>query len=235
MSKKSKTLINTMTTPELIFGWIYIIAQQFIVPLLLDLVFKSFGLPESDLWVNFAFFATNFVVVIIAFRKYLAASLRQLGKRFGHVLGDCVAGFLLYWAANVFVSMIIALWVPTYANANDAYIQTMANDDFWIMFIGSVILVPLAEETLFRGVIFGTLDRLNRPLAYILSTLIFGAIHIVGYLLLGIYSLQDAAISMLQYLPAGLCLGWVYADTDTIFAPVLVHTTINLIGVMYMR
>lgn len=235
MSKNRKTLKNAPNKAESIFGWCYIAAEQLPIPFLLVLVFNLFGLPVSDLWMNFAFFAVNFVVVVVVFHKFLAASLRQLGRRIGHVLGNSVAGFLLYWASNVFVRLVITLCFPSFANANDAYIQTLANDDYWVIFVGSVILVPLAEETLFRGVIFGTLDKWNRPMAYILSALLFGGIHIAGYLLNGSYTLQEAAISMLQYLPAGLCLAWVYADTDTIFAPILVHTTNNLIAVMAMR
>ena len=235
MSNNRKTLKNAPNKYESIFGAFYIVAEQLPVPLLLALVFKLFKLPLSNLWMNFAFFAVNFVVVAAVFHKFLAASLRQLGRRFGHVLGNCVAGFLLYWASNVFVSLIITLCFPSFANANDAYIQTLANDDFWVIFVGSVLLVPLAEETLFRGVLFGSLDKWNRPMAYILSALLFGAIHIVGYLLDGSYTLVEAAISMLQYLPAGLCLAWVYAETDTIFAPILVHTANNLIAVMAMR
>ena len=235
MSTNRNTSLHPLTKAEAIFGFCYILAQQFLIPMLLEQIFDLCGFPKTSLWMNFAFFACNFILVIFVFHKFLAASLRQLGKRFGHVLGDCVAAFLLYMASNVFVSLIINLCFPSFANANDAYIQTLANDRFWVIFASTVVLVPLAEEVLFRGVIFGTLYRWNRPLAYIFSTLIFGGIHIVGYLFTEGYTWVDAAVSMLQYLPAGFCLAWVYADTNTIFAPVLVHTIVNLIAVMAMR
>ena len=218
-----------------IFGWCYILAQQFIVPYLLAWCFKLLHLPLTNLWLNFSFFALNFVVVVIVFRKFLTAGLQQLGKHFGSVLGNSVAAFLLYMSSNVFVSLVINICFPTFSNANDAYIQTLASNKFWVMFVGTVVLVPLAEEVFFRGVVFGTLYRWNRPLAYVLSTLFFGAIHIVGYLFTDGYTWTEAFVSMLQYLPAGFCLAWVYAETNTIFAPVLVHTTVNLIAILAMR
>ena len=218
-----------------IFGWCYILAQQFLIPQLLIRGFEALNLPLTSLWVNFAYFTLNFVVVVVVFRKFLAAGLRQLGKRFGHVFGNSVAAFLLFTAANVFVNLIIALFFPSHSNANDAYIETLADEQFWVMFVGVVVLAPLAEEVLFRGVVFGTLYRWNRPLAYIFSSLFFGGIHIAAYLLNGSYTWTEAAVSMLQYLPAGLCLAWVYADTNTIFAPILVHVTVNIIAVSAMR
>ena len=229
------TLTNHPGRAATVFGWFYFFAQQVPIPILLAMAFEIFHLPASNLWMNFAFFCFNFTVVILVYHRYLGAALAQLGKRFGHVLGDCVACFLLYMAANVFVSVIITLCFPSFANANDANIQSMANDRFWVTFVGTVLLAPLAEEVLFRGVIFGSLYRLNRPMAYIFSTLLFGSVHIIGYLFTDGYTWTEAAVSLLQYLPAGLCLGWVYADTNTIFAPVLVHTTVNLIAVMAMR
>lgn len=235
MSKNQKTLRNDLTPAESVFGWCYIIARQFLISLLLQIVFKLLGLPESNLWLNFAFFAFNFVVIVTVYRKFLAAGLRQLGKRFGHVLGDCAACYLLYTASTVFVGLIIGLCFPTFSNANDANVQSLVKDQLWVTFVGTVILAPVAEEVLFRGVVFGTLYRWNRPLAYVLSALFFGAIHIMGYLATGAYTWAEAAVSMLQYLPAGLCFAWLYADTDTIFAPILVHTINNLIAITAMR
>ena len=149
------TLHNTMTKAEYIFGVCYLAAQQFLIPYLLVLGAAWLGLPLSDLWLNFIFFALNFVVVCLAFSRYLGKNLRALGKQIPAVLGTCIVGFLLYWTANLLVSLFIAIYFPGFANANDANIQNMASEQYPIMFIGSVLLVPMVEETLYRGVIFG--------------------------------------------------------------------------------
>jgi membrane protease YdiL (CAAX protease family) len=38
-----------------------------------------------------------------------------------------------------------------------------------------------------------------------------------------------------QYLPAGLALAWAYEKADTIWAPILMHMTINQISITFMR
>ena len=226
-------LQNQMNKAESIFGLCYLAAQQFAVPFLMTLVMALLGFSTTDLWLNFIFFAFNFLIVAVAFHRYLLTDLRIFSKNLLSVLGLCVLGFVVYWAANIFAGLVIALYFPDFANPNDANIQAMAGDQFWVMFTGSVILVPLVEETLYRGVIFGVADRLNRPLAYILSTLVFALIHVVGYI--GTISPLYLLVSMLQYVPAGLCLSWAYARTNTIFAPVLIHTAVNFLGMLAMR
>ena len=47
--------------------------------------------------------------------------------------------------------------------------------------------------------------------------------------------LAPLLLCFVQYLPAGLCLGWAYARADSIFAPTLMHMIINLIGMLAMR
>lgn len=227
------TLQNTMTKAEYIFGICYLAAQQFAIPFLLLVVATLLGMEMSSLWINIAFFAVNFVVILFAFWRYLGKNLRHLGRNFLSVLGVCVAGFLLYWSANFLMSLLIYLNFPDYANANDVHIQSMASEQYWVIFASSVLLVPLTEETLYRGVIFGFLDRYSRPLAYIFSVSVFAAIHVVGYI--GTTEPIYLPVGMLQYVPAGLCLSWAYARTDTIFAPVMIHTAVNLMGMLAMR
>ena len=222
-----------MTKAEYIFGICYLVAQQFLIPYLLVLGAVWLRLPIDELWLNFTFFVLNIVVICIGFSRYLGQNLRHLGKHILQILSTSVVGFVVYWASNLLVSIAIFLYFPSFSNANDASIQAMASQQYWIMFTGSVILVPVVEEVLYRGVIFSFLDRYSRPLAYLLSALFFAAIHVVGYI--GSMEPMYLLVSVLQYLPAGLCLCWAYARTGNIFAPVLIHTAVNLMGMLAMR
>ena len=102
-----------------------------------------------------------------------------------------------------------------------------------LMSIGTVLLVPVVEEMLFRGVLFGRLYQKNCFLAYALSTILFSCIHIVGYL--GVYAPTDLFLSFLQYVPAGICLAWSYAKSGCIWAPILIHIAVNQVGTLSMR
>ena len=63
--------------------------------------------------------------------------------------------------------------------------------------------------------------------------LLFSAIHILGYI--GKASTLTLVLSFLQYLPAGLCLAWSYAKSETILTPIVIHTLINAWGIYEMR
>ena len=42
-------------------------------------------------------------------------------------------------------------------------------------------------------------------------------------------------LCLLQYIPAGLFLAWSYARCNTIVAPVLIHMTVNAMGLYILR
>ena len=97
----------------------------------------------------------------------------------------------------------------------------------------TVVLVPLTEELLYRGLIFRPLYNKSPLAGYVISTFIFSALHVVSYI--GSYSPLHLALCFLQYLPASICLGWAYARSDSIWSPVMIHMTINFIGALSMR
>ncbi len=95
------------------------------------------------------------------------------------------------------------------------------------MFAISVLLAPVVEETLFRGVVFGSLRRKNAFLGYLVSSLLFSIYHLWSYLLADFH--PSLLWYLLQYLPAGLVLGWTYDYSKTLFAPIFLHMMINFV------
>ena len=129
--------------------------------------------------------------------------------------------------------LLITQLDPGYANYNDASIAAMSRSSLFLMFIGTVVLVPPFEECMFRGLIFRNLYGKSPVIAYLVSIAAFAAIHILGYL--GMYTPLEIAMACLQYLPAGLCLAWAYTRADTIFAPIVIHAVINYLSLRALR
>ena len=228
-----KNLHDRLSQGQYVFGFCYLASQQLVIPLLLSLVFMLAKLTASNLLLNIVFFAVNFLVIVVVFHRYLWRELKAFFSRPLHSLGMVLACFLLYWFVNIYTSIQIGINFPNFSNANDANIQTMAGDDYWLMFIGSVLMVPIVEETLYRGVLFGFCDRFGRPLAYAVTCLMFAMIHVVGYI--GTMEPIYLIVSLFQYIPAGLCLGLAYSEGGSIFVPILIHTAVNCIGMAAMR
>ena len=136
-----------------------------------------------------------------------------------------ILGLAAYYACTYAVNYFITLIAPGFANANDASISAMLGSSRFLMTVGTVVLVPLAEECLFRGLIFTGLLGKNRKWAYALSVLGFCAVHVLGYL--GSADALTLSICFLQYVPSGLVLAWSCEKSGSLFAPILIHAAIN--------
>lgn len=81
-------------------------------------------------------------------------------------------------------------------------------------FVTSVILAPLLEELVFRGVFFQSLSRYSQPFAVFLSALIFGLAH-------------RNPPSVINAFVMGICLAICFAKTHSITLCVLIHLINN--------
>lgn len=232
MAKKKKSII-TMTRSELGLGWVWLVFELLLLPTLLRLLNTLLPVPLSSAYVNFIYFCLNCGFVLGFFHKFLGRSLVAAGKGFWDFIQAAVLGFVGYWVATTALSVLIDLLVPGFSNINDQSIAALAGSHYVLMVIGTVILVPTAEEVLFRGVVFGSIRRQSRLWAYILSVAIFGLAHVIGFL--GSGDWLRLILCFLQYIPAGAFLAWSYEKADSIFAPIVIHTAINAIGIYAMR
>jgi len=217
------------TRKEIYFGWRYLAFQVLVLPYLLG--FLPLNLNSAQL--NFLYFSLNFGCILFFFRKFLLESLQAAKGRMGRILLTAVLGFAVYYLLSMGMDWLFARIAPEYINMNDQSIADMSQESFLMMFIGTVVLVPLTEECLNRGSVFAGLYGKNRYLAYGVSITVFSLIHMVNYI--GIAPPLATLFSFLQYVPAGLCLAATYEISGSIFAPVLIHTAVNAIGMMAMR
>lgn len=101
------------------------------------------------------------------------------------------------------------------------------------MVVSTVILVPPAEECVFRGLIFRNLYGKSRWVAYVVSILAFAAIHVLGFI--GKYSALELVMAVLQYLPAGLSLAWRIPKATPFLHRSLSTACINLVAIGGLR
>ncbi len=222
-----------MTRTEVCFGWIYLFLQLFLLPSLLVMGNQYFGQPLTLAALNFVMFALNFLVVTVLFHRYLLESARLLLAEPVRCMRASFLGLLLYYLGNVIISRLIFAIDPDFANVNDANISAMTKEQYTLMAIGTVLLVPSVEEVFYRGLIFRGLHRKSRIAAYLISTLVFSVVHILGYI--GSSDWSTLALCFLQYVPASIALAWAYERADSIWAPILMHMTVNQIGILAMR
>lgn len=230
---KYQSLTNTLTRSETILGWLWLIFELFFLPALMVMANNWLGRPLEDSWFNVIYFTVNFCAVLILFRRFLGKSVMSLGKNLLGTVRGAFLGFCVYYVSNLALTELLAVLFPWFSNVNDAGVIALLQLDFWPLVIGTVVLVPLTEEILFRGVVFQSLYTKNRFWGYLLSAVIFCAVHVLGYI--GAADPLTLALCFIQYIPASVCLAWAYTQADNIFAPILIHTVINAMGIMAVR
>lgn len=227
-----KKLTIQMHRTETILGLIYIVLQVFILPVVLVVINAFLPRPLTASALNFAVFAINFICVTVIFHRFLIASVKAFTQKPGEILRTYLKGFGFYWVGSILVNMLVIYLEPEFSNINDENVALLTGENYMLMAIGTVILVPVVEETLYRGVVFGQLYCKNSIIAYIVSVAVFSALHVFGYI--GFYSPFRLLLCFLQYIPAAIALAWTYVKADNILAPVLIHMTVNLIGMLAM-
>lgn len=111
--------------------------------------------------------------------------------------------------------------IPWLANLVETYNESMQASLFpegvvpWLTLVGGGILIPLAEELLFRGIVMGELEKVwpGKP-TLILQALFFAAFHL--NFVQGFYVFFIA-----------LLLGLVYQRSKSLIAPIVIHMVIN--------
>ena len=226
---KNRTSSPCPSGRESIAGFCYLAFQLFFLPSLLFWVNGQIDRPVGDAELNFLYYLVNFIAVLLIFHDFLARSLSQLFHHPIDALQAAILGFVAYAACFYAIDWLVSLLVPGYTNYNDESIAALSRGNYFLTFIGTVILVPLAEECFYRGLIFRNLYKKSHWAAYCISIAAFACIHILGYI--GQYSAKELIIATLQYIPAGLWLAWSYIKGESIFVPVIIHSAVNFITI----
>ena len=87
------------------------------------------------------------------------------------------------------------------------------------MFIATVIISPIFEEILYRGLMYNKLKEIsNAFIGVLISSILFALLHIPKY---------GFGINMFFLFLAGILLSYCYEKTNNIYIPILVHSISN--------
>lgn len=133
------------------------------------------------------------------------------------------AGLIVYVIFSAIASLIFFKIFPGInitQTQNVGFSDMSQNYQYILAFITLVIVAPVAEETLFRGYLFGKLKKYHIPvwIAMIVTSALFGAIHGQWNL-----AIDTFALSMV------MCL--LRQITGNLWAPILLHMAKN--GIAY--
>lgn len=218
----------SMRRYEVIGGLVWLVFYLFLMSGAVYYVLGLLGLSLDEVTLNKVYFLGNFLITAILFRRFLAYSLPLAADRPLRFLGGILLGFCIYEGCQVAVSLLYEALAPDLWIPNDENIRSIAAGGYRVMWVGAVLLAPVYEETLLRGLVFGNLRKKSRVAAYLVTALVFALMHVMNYILrmdpltlllnLVLYALPSAA----------LCAAYEYAGT--VWAPIVLHMILNALS-----
>ena len=220
-----RTLPVSLTHNEQVLGWSAWGLQQLVLPAAISLLVPAFAPGMNDAEQNFLYLAASFLLITAVMLRFLRQSLNIFTQRLFYALRWAGICYILYWVSFLTLTFLLTTLVPGFQNINDTSIFELFSSNRTLTAIGVVVLAPIMEELIYRGIIFGTFYPRSRLAAYVLSCIAFSAIHVAGYI--GQKDALTLVLCFVQYFPGGLCLAWAYDRSGTIWTTILMHIAIN--------
>lgn len=214
----------TMTKQEIIVGGTYLAVSQLLLPYLIVLIGTLIGGISAPV-LNLIYTAVNAAACIFVFRKALLQSVKAIKNQITTLIWIAFLAFLISTIGMYIVSIGIYALLPDFTNGNNEAIIEMASTTPWMMALETIILAPIAEECMFRGILFIPFYQKKPRYGYLISTLAFAAVHVISFI--GLMPPQMILLSLLQYIPSGLAFAWACAKTDSLLCPMIAHSAIN--------
>ena len=217
------SLGRTLTRAEAIAGWCYLPFYLVLLSLGIQYIAALLGLQLSVMTINIIYFSVNVLFVLLVFRRFLLQ--RFFGSGFWNFVQTIILGFVLYYAGTTVIRLLAEYFAGDFVIYNNETVSGLVLSNRYVMLLVSVVLAPVVEETLVRGVVFGSIYPASRVLAYIVSILLFTLMHNWQYF--GLHPFMSILLSCLPYIPASVALAWTYEKGGTIWAPITLHAIIN--------
>jgi hypothetical protein len=220
-----------MTRTQTILGWLYLLVHVFVLPELLALYAKFSPDGLSDPTANLLYFGVGIVFCLTVMFSFLRGGYDVLADNLRLCLGTMLLGLLMDYALSGVAGLVLLLIEDVTANPNqEAILETAAADAGGTVKAVTIFLVPIVEEVLFRGVVFGSLRPRSRARAYVISVAVFALYHVWRYAL----SDPTELIYALQYVPVSIVLAWIYERSGTIWPGIFFHMGINAMSFYVM-
>lgn len=174
-------------------------------------------------------------VTVFVFRAFLTDSFRELPGNVFPFLWKSVLMFIAAQLATLVINDIFLLFDvgmftwgdfgPSMVTKYDLYWLGLLPQSPWIGITLIILILPVLQEILLRGLLFGSVCQRFPALAFLLTTVVFALIHTVPYL--DGCTFEHILVMSVQYIPAGIALTAAYCMTESIYSPIVIHIAIK--------
>ncbi|MGI5065088.1 lysostaphin resistance A-like protein [Treponema putidum] len=229
-----------------VFLWfISVIVEAFIAFFIIDIIYVYIFMYKEEYWsIILTIVYTVLGIAVITFKRFKEnKNLLQFKPfKFSTVIKILLLAIsitmFITWVVfrdfNYFKNTIqnsIIYFLNRFTGKESFTIRTVFNTYFiyeplvFRKFITALIIAPIYEELIFRGVIYDDTKKLfNVKIASLVSSILFGLMHFNGGYL-------QVTVAMLD----GLLLAYCYEKTQSLYACILLHSLNNFMSVVIYR
>lgn len=210
-------------------GLLWLPVHVLLLPILGAIWNRASQTPLSAPQFNLALYAVSALALLLIMFGWWREEFYTVLDHPGRCVSSILLGGAADYAMNIAVGALLLLFLGgELDNPNNAAVLELADQEPGTIRAAAIFLAPLVEETLVRGVVFGSLRRKHRALAYAVSALVFCLMHVWQPVLVT----QDLRLLIyaLQYLPLALALAWCYERSDSIWCPIALHMLVNVLA-----
>lgn len=205
-------------------GWRFLPVFGFLLPMVFwgaSSLLNKGGASIPHGMLNLLYYLIALVAVCVIFRSFLEQSLRWTFRHLPAVLRGLLWGVGTMLLLQLFLRPAVHLAENLNTNQFALQMESMP----FLTLITTVILAPVAEETLFRGLIFGSF-RKHRLLGYMITTALFCFLHV--WLSVIRTGEMEYFFLALEYVAPSVALIVCYEQSGTIWASIVLHAGINI-------
>lgn len=203
------------------------IAGIFLAMLVINgIIYTLFPEEKTRLYVSIVISNTLFLLLILGIKSLKGIKWEELGWK-GVNPARALKEILKVWAVTwvIYIVYLIYLSLMGVTPPENELYELLAKPNL-ILFLLNVLLIavvaPFIEETLFRGILFGSLRTYcGKWTAIIISAFIFAALH---FDLIGLFP---------RFI-LGIGLGYLYVNNDSIFPSIGLHGLNNFLAVLFV-
>ena len=231
----AKKVKGSYLTPfERVGGGIFFFLYLLVMPLLMDYIFlgveRLLGTSISPAAEHAIYYYVMFALTLILFYNFIGKNTQRFFGNLNQTLATWGSGLVGFYGLNELLFRVTRLLWGNGLNLNDIAISAQIDGEPRTTLLIVIFLAPFVEEVLFRGYVFGSLRDHSRAVAYVVSCVLFAFLHVWQFAAGDLLNFSRILL-LVQYLVPGLVLGWSYDRCGNLWAPILIHMSVNALHV----
>lgn len=225
---------------NLLTVFVIFLAFLFVVPTLLAIGFESW-MVNQQIFLQFISMVALISILLLYVKtdryKVMSVALKNpaspssIWKDFGIGIASCAVAYPWVTVVNQIASYILKV-IYNYETKDQVAVQYLRDslntkEKMFVALLTIIIVAPIVEEIIFRGTLQQWLKRyVPLKLAIGISAFVFSCFHFSTLQGLGNFALIPSLFVLACY------LGYNYERQGSIYAPIGLHITFNLIGTL---